>query len=121
MYRYVFYHYERLTNFYDERYRKWKMGQYTGRQRSYEEAVKFFTGGSKKYGESRYRPEDNLDYMRNLEPPAIKTQRRHGKMRARYKKKEKVQPVDPRPGDRTVIFFGDASINNIRGIYTVNL
>lgn len=97
------------------------MGQYTGRQRSYEEAVKFFTGGSKKYGESRHRPEDNLDYTRNLEPRAIKTQRRHGRIIRRYKKKDKVQPMEPRPGDRTVIFFGDASIGNIRGIYTVNL
>ena len=116
IYRYVFYHYARLTTFYDHRYREMLMAQYTGRQRSFSEAVKFFTGGSKKYGPSRYRPMDNVEYMTNLEPRAVKTRTRNGITTRKCKKKEKLEPIEPRPGDRTVIFFGDASINTIRGM-----
>lgn len=93
------------------------MGQYTGRQRSYEEAVKFFTGGSKKYGPSRYNPRDSRDnprYMANLEERA-----RRGRLQRKFKKKMKLEPQEPRKGDRTVVFFGDASVSNIRGMYCV--
>ena len=96
-------HYGTLTKYYDQRFREMLMIQYSGRQRTYDEAVKFFIGGSKKYGPRRHVP---------LLHPAVKQLRKD--------KYRKATPKDP-DKKRVIIAFGDASINNMRGTLPISI
>ena len=69
MNRYMIEHYMLFTEFYDRKYRMMLMKQYSGRQRAYEEAVKYFIGGSRKYGNATdwdTRNDRLLDRMTSL-------------------------------------------------------
>ena len=75
------------------------MEQYSGRQKAYEEAVKFFTGGSKKY------TKDNPLHT----PPEKQKWRR-------------LNPTDPLPNERVIIAFGNAAMNyNMPGTLPISL
>ena len=99
MYSHVLCHYSTLIAYYehDQLQRKMLMWQFSGRQRTYEEAAKFFTGGSKKYG-----PDRNV--------PPVQGALKKNKWRV-------TPPIEFDPRYRTIIAFGDASCTaSIRGI-----
>jgi len=92
-------HYDELVLFYDQYYRKMLMEQYSGRQKAYEEAVKFFTGRSKKY------TKDN---------PA-----RTAPVKEKWRR---LNPTDPEPNERVIIAFGNAAMNyNMPGTLPISL
>ena len=95
--RYMFAKYELFTGYYDLSFRMMLMRQYSGRQKAYEQAVKHFIGGSKKYGPDRPTPKQKN-----------RSSTKHGKVRKKcYQKPE---PDDPGPNQRTIIAFGDAKM-----------
>ena len=76
------------------------MEQYSGRQKAYEEAVKFFTGGSKKY---------TID-----DPPHTPSEKLH--------KWSRLNPTNPLPNERVIIAFGNAAMNyNNAGTLPISL
>ena len=93
----MFANYELFTGYYDLSFRMMLMRQYSGRQKAYEQAVKHFIGGSKKYGPDRPTPKQKN-----------RSSTKHGKVRKKcYQKPE---PDDPGPNQRTIIAFGDAKM-----------
>jgi hypothetical protein len=94
------FNYDELVSFYDQKYRKMLMEQYSGRQKAYEEAVKFFTGGSKKY---------------------TKDNPRHTPSEKR-RKWTRLNPSNPLPNERVIIAFGNAAMNyNMAGTLPISL
>ena len=94
------FYYDELVSFYDQKYRRMLMEQYSGRQKAYEEAVKFFTGGSKKYTKDNplHTPSEKLD------------------------KWSRLNPTNPLPNERVIIAFGNASMNyNMAGTLPISL
>ena len=102
-----------FTTFYDRKYRMMLMKQYSGRQRAYEEAVKYFIGGSKKYGSLGAAQSAN---HRN------KSSKKNGKKKGKKKKKWKSEiPKDPEKNQRVIIAYGDAKMAfNMPGTLSVS-
>ena len=102
-----------FTSFYDQTYRMMLMKQYSGRQRAYQEAVKYFIGGSKKYG--------SLGAAQSAKH-RNKSSAKNGKKKGKKKKKWKSQvPKDPEKNQRVIIAFGDAKMAfNMPGTLSVS-
>jgi len=85
------------------------MKQYSGRQRAYQEAVKYFIGGSKKYG--------SLGAAQSAKHRK-KSARKNGKKKKKWKSQV---PKDPEKNQRVIIAFGDAKMAfNMPGTLSVS-